>query len=145
MRRDRLVGGQHELLDDLVALVVRGEMSANHLALIAQVDLDLGHVQLERAAREPAAAQDHGQLEHLTEHLRAKLAKSKEAEALQQRLLKHTAEVANQARKLVALIAPVQAIATTNETAGFAAELAAWSEESAAPRRPSMRQMFIKE
>jgi RecF/RecN/SMC N terminal domain len=69
---------------------------------------------------------DH--IERLREHLQAKLAKSKEAEALQQRLLKHSAEVANQARKLVALIAPVQAIATAAGTAAFAAELTAWSE-----------------
>ena len=71
-------------------------------------------------------------IEHLTGHLRAKLAKSKAAEALQQRLLKHAAEVANQARKLVALIAPVQAIATANGPAGFAAELATWSERLSA-------------
>ena len=71
-------------------------------------------------------------IEHLTEHLRAKLAKSKEAEALQQRLLKHSAEVANQARKLVVLIAPVLAIATANGPAGFAAELASWSEHLSA-------------
>jgi hypothetical protein len=73
---------------------------------------------------------DH--IEHLREHLQAKLAKSKEAEALQQRLLKHSAEVANQARKLVALIAPVQAIATATGTAAFAAELTAWSEHLSA-------------
>ena len=39
---------------------------------------------------------------HLKKHLQTKLTKSKAGEALQQRLLKHGAEVANQARTLVA-------------------------------------------
>ena len=47
-RRHRLVGREHELLDHLVALVVGGEVGADDLPLVAQVDLDLGHVQLQR-------------------------------------------------------------------------------------------------
>ena len=62
---DGLVGRQHEFLDDLVALVVDGQMSAGDLPMIAQLDLDFGKRELERAAAEPAAAQDHRQLEHL--------------------------------------------------------------------------------
>jgi energy-coupling factor transporter ATP-binding protein EcfA2 len=65
---------------------------------------------------------------HLKKHIQAKLAKSKEGEALQQRLLKNAAEIANHARKLVALIGPVQVLAKANEPASLAADLAAWSE-----------------
>ncbi len=65
VRRDGLVGREHELLDHLVALVVRGQMCPDDLALLPQVDLDLGHVQLEGTAGEPAAAEDHRQLVHL--------------------------------------------------------------------------------
>src|SRR5262249_36248895 len=57
-----------------------------------------------------------------------KLAKSKEAEALQQRLLKNAAEVANQVRKLTGLISAVQALARADGPEGFAADLTAWSE-----------------
>ncbi len=66
--RDGLVRRQHELLDDLVALVVGGEVRAGDLALIAQLDLDLGKVQLQRTTGEAALAEDHGQLEHLAQH-----------------------------------------------------------------------------
>jgi predicted DCC family thiol-disulfide oxidoreductase YuxK len=67
-------------------------------------------------------------VKHLKKHLQAKLAKSKEAETLQQRLLKNAADVANHARKLVALIGPTQAFAKADAPAGLAADLAAWSE-----------------
>lgn len=67
-------------------------------------------------------------IEHLTKHLRAKLAKSKEAEALQQRVLKNAAEMANQARKIVSLITSVVSIAKTDGPAGMADELGSWSE-----------------
>ena len=70
VRRDGLVGREHELLDHLVALVVDGQVGAGDLALLAQVDLDLGQVQLQRPAGEPAAAEDHGQLEHPAQHRR---------------------------------------------------------------------------
>ena len=41
-RGDGLVGRQHELLDDLMAFVIDGEMSAGDLSCVAQLDLDLG-------------------------------------------------------------------------------------------------------
>lgn len=66
--------------------------------------------------------------QHLRDHLQAKLAKSKEAEALQQRLQINAAEIANHARKLVALISPVQALAKSDGPEGFAAALGTWSE-----------------
>jgi hypothetical protein len=65
---------------------------------------------------------------HLKKHLQAKLAKSKEGEALQQRLLKNAAEMASHARKLVALIGPVQVVARTDGPTALANALAAWSE-----------------
>ena len=39
-RGNRLVGRQHEFLNDLVTLVVLGEMSARHLAVAAELDLN---------------------------------------------------------------------------------------------------------
>jgi hypothetical protein len=68
------------------------------------------------------------EIEHLKEHLQAKLQKSKEAEAIQQRLLKNGAELAAHARTLVALITPIQALAKSDGPAGLADDLAKWSE-----------------
>jgi hypothetical protein len=67
-------------------------------------------------------------IEGLTKHLRAKLAKSKEAEALQQGVLKNAAEVANQARRVVSLITSVASIAKADGPAGMADELGSWSD-----------------
>ncbi|HYU79506.1 MAG TPA: AAA family ATPase [Vicinamibacterales bacterium] len=67
-------------------------------------------------------------VQHLKGHLQAKLAKFKEAEALQQRLLKNAADIAHHARQLVALIAAVQALAKAEGPPDFAADLATWSE-----------------
>jgi RecF/RecN/SMC N terminal domain len=67
-------------------------------------------------------------MQHLKKHLQAKLASSKAAEALQQRLLKNAAEVANHARTLAAAIEAVQAVAEPDGPAGLAADLAAWSD-----------------
>ena len=60
----RLVGRQHELLDDLMALGVLGHVGAGHAAVVVEIDLHLGHGQFERAALEPALAEDHRQLVH---------------------------------------------------------------------------------
>jgi hypothetical protein len=65
---------------------------------------------------------------HLKKHLQHKLAKSKAGEALQQRLLKNGAELANHARRLLGLLVPVQALANADWPTGFAAGLTAWSE-----------------
>ncbi len=69
---------------------------------------------------------------HLKKHLQTKLTKSKAGEALQQRLLKHGAEVANQARTLARLLEPLQPLATLDGAAGPASDLMAWSERLAA-------------
>ena len=65
---------------------------------------------------------------HLKKHLQAKLAKSKEGETVQQRLLKNGAEVANQARRLLGLLTPIQALAKSNGPQALAADLTKWSE-----------------
>src|SRR5262245_40943534 len=59
---DCLVSRQHEFLDDLVALIVSREMSTLDLPVIVQLDLDLGKIELERAAVPSPAAKDHRQL-----------------------------------------------------------------------------------
>ena len=46
-RGDRLVGRQHELLDELVALVVDCQMGSLHLPGFTELDFDLGQVQLQ--------------------------------------------------------------------------------------------------
>ena len=63
----RLVGGEHELFDDLMALGVLREVGAGDAAVGVEVDLHLGHRQLERAALEAARAQHHRQLVHPAE------------------------------------------------------------------------------
>jgi len=64
--------------------------------------------------------------EHLKEHLREKLAKSQEAEKLQKRLLGNGGEIANQARRVAALVGAVHPLAKTDGPAGFTAELSSW-------------------
>ncbi len=66
---DGLVGREHELLDDLVALVVGCQVGADDLALVPQIDLDLGHDQFQRPAAEPSLAEDHRQFEHPLEQV----------------------------------------------------------------------------
>ena len=67
---DRLVGGEHELFDDLVALGVLCEVGAGDAAIGVEVDLHLRHRELERAALEPPAAQHHRQLVHAAQAAR---------------------------------------------------------------------------
>ena len=61
---DRLVGRQHELLDDLMADVVLAEVGAGDAALLVVLQLRLRHVQFQRAALQPPLAQDHRQVAH---------------------------------------------------------------------------------
>ena len=63
----RLVGGEHEFLNDLMADVVLDKMGALDAALIVQIELGFRHAELDGAALEPAAAQDHGQVAHAQE------------------------------------------------------------------------------
>jgi len=79
-------------------------------------------------ARCPLCDKEWDDEEHLRDHLKAKVAKSQEAETLQKRLLHNGAEVANHARRIAGLIGAVQSIAKTDGPNGFAAELSTWSE-----------------
>src|SRR5690606_27280746 len=61
---DRLVGGEHELLDDLMALGVDLQMSADDAALFVEIDLKLRTIQLQGAPAETPFAERHRKGEH---------------------------------------------------------------------------------
>ncbi len=63
-----LVSRQHELFDDLMALVVDGQMRAGDLTAVAKLDPDLRKRELERAAANRRRRSEHRQLEHFAEH-----------------------------------------------------------------------------
>ena len=65
----------------------------------------------------------------LKAHLRAKLAKAEEADALQERLLRSGAEIANQARSIARLVDAVQPLGGPYGPDGFGEELARWSKD----------------
>ncbi len=60
----RLVGREHELLDDLMALGVLFQVGAGHAAIGVEVDLHLRHRELECPALESPRAEDHRQFVH---------------------------------------------------------------------------------
>ena len=62
-----LVGGEHELFDDLVALRVFHHMCAAHAAVAIEIDLHLGHREFERPAGHPPAAKHPRQIPHAAE------------------------------------------------------------------------------
>ncbi len=84
---------------------------------------------LVEGARCPLCDMDWEDEEQLKAHLKAKLAKSKEAETLQKRLLDNGAAIANHARRVAALIGAVELVARTESPEGFTAYLSRWSEE----------------
>ena len=65
--------------------------------------------------------------EALTTHLREKLAKADEANALQERLLENGSEIANQARRIAGLVDAVQPLGRPYGPDGFGEELERWS------------------
>ena len=67
--------------------------------------------------------------EVLRTHLRAKLAKADEADALQTRLLDNGAEIANQARSIAGLVDAVQPLGSPYGPDGFGDELERWSSD----------------
>ena len=67
--------------------------------------------------------------EHLKAHLRTKLAKSEQAEAVQERLLENAAVMAGHARRIAALLEPVRALALSDGPEGFDEDLAAWADD----------------
>lgn len=66
---------------------------------------------------------------HLRDHLRTKLAKSEEAQKLQQSLLTNGTAVADKAIRLVGLLAPIQRLAEGLDETGFAQLLALWKND----------------
>ena len=67
--------------------------------------------------------------ETLKAHLREKLAKSKEAETIQKRLLVNGAEIAGQARRVAGLVDAVQPLAKTDGPDGLSERLVSWSAD----------------
>ena len=67
-RGDRLVGRQHEFLDQLVALVMLSQMRAGDLPVAVRARSPPRAVRARVRRVYPAPAQDHRQLEHLTQH-----------------------------------------------------------------------------
>jgi hypothetical protein len=67
--------------------------------------------------------------QHLRDHLKAKLAKSAEAQKVEEKLLKHGTAVAQAAVKVAALLAPAQTIAEGQREAAFAKLLANWKAD----------------
>ena len=65
--------------------------------------------------------------EALTTHLREKLAKADEANALQERLLENGSEIANRARRIAGLVDAVQPLGRPYGPDGFGEELERWS------------------
>jgi hypothetical protein len=131
------------LQDAQAAFPTLGKEEAAHLVADLQVldrDPDLFEAITRRSfverglalvegARCPLCDTDWGDEEQLKAHLKAKLAKSKEAEALQKRLLDNGAAVANRARQLVTVINAVEPVAKIEGPKGFSTELSSWSKE----------------
>ena len=62
-----LVGGEHELFDDLVALRVFHHVRPAHPTIAVEIDLHLGHREFERSAGHPPAAEHPRQIPHAAE------------------------------------------------------------------------------
>jgi AAA domain len=67
--------------------------------------------------------------EHLRSHLKAKLAKSAEAQKVQQALLKNSAAIAQEAISVVGLLGPAQKVAEAQGEGAVAQGLAAWKTD----------------
>ena len=67
--------------------------------------------------------------EHLKNHLKVKLAKSAQAEALQKRVLENAGAIASHARRIAALVGAVLPVTGADGPAGFSEGLSAWVEQ----------------
>jgi recombinational DNA repair ATPase RecF len=70
--------------------------------------------------------------EHLKQYLKEKLAKSREAEELQNRLLDNAAEIANQTQGIATLVGAVHLLAKSDGSEEFTSALSGWSLRLAA-------------
>ena len=76
----------------------------------------------------PLCDQEWDDEDHLKNHLKTKLVKSEQAEALQKRLLENAGAIAAHARHIAALLATIQGVADSDGPTRFAAELSPWAE-----------------
>ena len=67
-RRHALVGEEHELLDELVRLVVLHDLGAVRPPVLVAVDLDLLHLQVERTGAEAFGAEHLGDVPEVVDH-----------------------------------------------------------------------------
>ena len=77
----------------------------------------------------PLCDTDWEDVEALRAHLRAKVAKADEADALQNRLVDNGAKIANQARRIAGLVNAVQPLGRSFGPDGFGEELERWSRD----------------
>ena len=111
--RDRLVRGQHELLDDPVGNVSRSARDACHLAEFIELDKRLRHIEIDGPAAHPLAVQNERKLAHQFEPQRhIHVARAKIGVALQNPVhvrVRHPVPATNHARRelLAHQIAPV--------------------------------------
>ncbi len=101
---------------DLLEAITRRSLIERGLALV-------------EGARCPLCDVEWEEEEQLKAHLKAKLAKSREAETLQKRLLDLGAVIGNHARRVAALIGAVELHARTESQDAFSTELSTWSKE----------------
>ena len=95
-------------------------------ALTRRSLLEMGLVLVD-GPRCPLCDLEWDDVSHLKEHLRAKLAKSAEAEAVQERLLKNAEVISGHATRVVSLLAPIRSLATSHGSPGLADQLATWA------------------
>ena len=67
MRRDRLVGGQHELFNDAMRDVARRSRNAGHRAPLIEFDQRLGKIEIDGASPDAFAIENHGEFAHQLE------------------------------------------------------------------------------
>lgn len=101
---------------DLLEAITRRSFIERGLALV-------------EGARCPLCDMEWEDEERLKAHLKAKLARSREAETLQKRLLDNGAAVGSHARRVAALTGAVEPHARTEGPDGFSRELSSWSKE----------------
>ena len=69
VRGHRLIGGQHELLDERCAMLRGDARHAGHGAALVELDQRLGQIEIDGAAADALAIEDQGQFLHQLEAL----------------------------------------------------------------------------
>lgn len=99
-----------------------------HEALRQRTFVEQGLVLID-GPRCPLCDMEWDEEEHLRQHLRHKLTKSKEAETVQKQLLENASVIIGHARRISALIKPVCDLAQSYGPEDFEQELSAWVED----------------